>query len=115
MLYRNIYFETPDKPLYGTYTLPHQSHSYLDPPLDWMDFNLDLPKLTYRGSSGHTLISEIYLSLGRTATHHLWTSNNILASIPASHLVFTGQVRSGHLSKLAITVTGQMTADFKKP
>jgi len=31
------------------------------------------------------------------------------------HVEFTGQVRSGHLPKLAMTATGQMTADFKKP
>jgi len=30
-------------------------------------------------------------------------------------LVFTGQVRSGHLPKLAVTATSQMTADSKKP
>jgi len=29
-------------------------------------------------------------------------------------LVFTGQVRSGHLPKSAMTATGQMTADSKK-
>ena len=32
-----------------------------------------------------------------------------------STVVFTGQVRSGHLPKLAVTATGQMTADSKKP
>ena len=52
-----------------------------------MDFNLDLPELTYRRSSGHALMSEIYLSLGNTgtATHRLWTGNNIIYSLPASH------------------------------
>jgi len=30
-------------------------------------------------------------------------------------IVFTGQIRSGYLPKLAMTATGQMTADSKKP
>ena len=79
-------------------TLAHtQPRPYLDVSLDWMDFNIDLPELTYRRSSGHALMSKVFLSLGNTgtATHRLWTGNTLFANMSAPHQTSRIKTASG--------------------
>jgi hypothetical protein len=52
-----------------------------------MDYNLDLPELTYQRLRAHSLASDIFYSLGNTgaAAHRLWSGNASTSNMPASH------------------------------
>ncbi|KAF9465693.1 hypothetical protein BDZ94DRAFT_1296211 [Collybia nuda] len=68
-LYKNSYFAS-EKPLY-----------------DWIDYNLDLPELTYQRLRACSISSDIFLSLGNTgaAMQRLWNANSSTLGLPPAH------------------------------
>lgn len=87
-LYRNNYFGS-EKPLYGIYYLYCSIFlcSVLSPSSDWIDYNFDLPELTYQRLRAASVASGIFLSLGNTgaATHRLWSTLASTTGMPPTH------------------------------
>lgn len=90
-LHRTTYL-TSEHPLYGMLIQLFRTPSYLTPvSTDWRTWTLDIPEMTFLRSSGSWLASEIFASLGNSATAatRRWVAASTVVNLPDTHQTAT--------------------------